>query len=208
MNLTDIIRTCLTSNMVNKNSVRNIISIILGLTSSNFIALYVQKTIRMQFALYFSSLPFSLTLSILSFSNNLHPTFTNVFWLQNPTQKMKSLEPTCHFHNTFHTHSFVQETKPQKSSLEFELQFKHYITTYIGMRLYSGISLITLSAPATRASNTPCGRGLSWTIQIPMTRWSISSETMRRSLTRRSWTWFNPFKGFCLQSLGFSGQRF
>ena len=153
-------------------------------------------------------LSLSLSLSILSFSNNLHPTFTNVFWLQNPTQKMKSLEPTCHFHNTFHTHSFVQETKPQKSSLEFELQFKHYITTYIGKRLYSGISLITLSAPATRTSNTPCGRGLSWTIQIPMTRWSISSETMRRSLTRRSWTWFNPFKGFCLQSLGFIGQCF
>jgi len=150
----------------------------------------------------------SLSLSILSFSNNLHPTFTNVFWLQNPTQKMKSLEPTCHFHNTFHTHSFVQETKPQKSSLEFELQFKHYITTYIGKRLYSGISLINLSAPATRTSNTPCGRGLSWTIQIPMTRWSISSETMRRSLTRRSWTWFNPFRGFCLQRLGFIGQRF
>lgn len=64
MNLTDIIRTCLTSNMVNKNSVRNIISIKLGLTSSNFIALYVQKTIRMQFALYFSSLPFSLSLSL------------------------------------------------------------------------------------------------------------------------------------------------
>lgn len=206
MNLIDIIRTCLTSNKVNKNSVRNIISIILGLTSLNFIALYVQKTIRMQFALYFSSLP--LSLSILSFSNNLHPTFTNVFWLQNPTQKMKSLEPTCHFHNTFHTHSFVQETKPQKSSLEFELQFRHYITTYIGKRLYSGISLITLSAPATRTSNTPCGRGLSWTIQIPMTRWSISSETMRRSLTRRSWTWFNPFEGFCLQSLGFIGQCF
>ena len=69
-----------------------------------------------------------------------------------------------------YTHSFVQETKPQKSSLEFELQFRHYITTYIGKRLYSGISLITLSAPATRTSNTPCGRGLSWTIQIPMTR--------------------------------------